>query len=378
MPGKQAVGSALLGLLLAGCAAKGLDPSPLPVFRPAVDARVAWKASAGVSSGYMFSPVRFQGMVCAAAGDGRLTCYDGSRGGRLWSASEDVASSGGVGAGENMLLVGTAKGEVLAYEANGNLLWRSRVSSEVLSAPTASGSMVVVRAGDSKIFGLDSRDGRRIWEYQSPPQSLILRATPGMVIVDDDTAMISGFPGGKLTKLDLRDGSLLWDIAVATPRGNNELERMTDVAGTPLLEEGMVCAVAFQGRIGCYDTDKGEQIWARSASSAGNIVADAQSVYYTEADGVLVAYDKNTGASVWRQEKLLYRRVSSPIVVGDWLVVGDYQGYVHVLSRSDGAFVARVATDGSAIVTSPLLLGERVVVQTERGGLFAISFKPRS
>ena len=257
------------------------------------------------------------------------------------------------------------------------MLWRSRVSSEVLSSPVAAGSTVVVRSGDSQVFGLDARDGRQLWVYQSPPQSLILRATPGIVMVDEN-AMISGFPGGRLTKLDTRDGSLLWDIAVATPRGNNELERMTDVAGTPLIEGEAVCAVAFQGRIGCFDTEKGEQIWARSASSAGSIVADGQNVYYTEADGTVVAYDKVSGASVWRQEKLLYRRVSSPVLIGEWLVVGDFEGYLHVLSPSDGAFVGRVATDGSAIVTSPLRVGERVVVQTERGGLFAIGFRPRS
>ena len=377
MSRKRALACALICLSLAGCSSKGLEPSPLPKFRPSVDARVDWRATTGIARGYMFSPVSFKGMVCAAGGDGRLSCFDAERGARVWVSRPGVAASGGVGTGENMLLIGTNQGEVIAYEANGNVLWRSRVSSEVLSSPVAAGSTVVVRSGDSQVFGLDARDGRQLWVYQSPPQSLILRATPGIVMVDEN-AMISGFPGGRLTKLDTRDGSLLWDIAVATPRGNNELERMTDVAGTPLIEGEAVCAVAFQGRIGCFDTEKGEQIWARSASSAGSIVADGQNVYYTEADGTVVAYDKVSGASVWRQEKLLYRRVSSPVLIGEWLVVGDFEGYLHVLSPSDGAFVGRVATDGSAIVTSPLRVGERVVVQTERGGLFAIGFRPRS
>jgi len=374
MPGRLALAVPLLALLLAGCAAKGIEPSPLPAFTPTVEARIAWKGSVGISRGFMFSPVVFGNMVCAASGKGRLTCYDGERGRRLWTSEPGVTVSGGVGTGENMILIGTNKAEVLAYGANGVLLWRSKVSSEVLSAPVGSGSTVVVRTGDSKVFGLDARDGRQLWEYQSPPQSLILRANPSMVIVDDG-GVIGGFPGGRLTKLDIRDGSLLWDIPIATPRGDNELERMVDVAGTPLLAEGFVCAVAFQGRIGCYDTKKGEQIWARSASSAGPIVADSRNVYYTEADGAIVAYDKGSGASVWRQEKLLHRRVTGPIVVGDWLVVGDYQGYAHVLSREDGAFVARLATDGSAIVTAPVLLQERAVVQTETGGLYVIAFK---
>jgi outer membrane protein assembly factor BamB len=374
MSGRPALAISLLVLLLAGCAAKGVEPSPLPEFTPTVGARVAWKASAGISGGFMFTPVVFGNMVCAASGKGRLTCYEGDRGKRLWSSQPGVTVSGGVGTGENMVLVGTNKAEVLAYGTNGVLLWRARVSSEVLSAPVGSGSIVVVRTGDSKVFALDARDGRRLWEYEAPAQPLVLRANPSMVITDDGN-VIGGFPGGRLTKLNTRDGSLLWDIQIATPRGDNELERMVDVAGTPLLQDGYVCAVAFQGRIGCFDTQKGEQIWARSASSAGGIVADPRNVYFTEADGAVVAYDKGSGASVWRQDKLLHRRVTAPVVVGDWLVVGDYQGYVHVLSREDGAFVARMATDGSAIVTAPVSQQGRAVVQTETGGLYVVAFK---
>ncbi len=374
MTARLAFAVSLLVWLLAGCASKGVEPSPLPVFTPTVEARVAWKASVGISGGFMLSPVVFGDMVCATGGEGRLSCYDGDRGKRLWSTQSGVIVSGGVGTGENMILVGTNKAEVLAYGANGVLLWRSQVSSEVLSAPAGSGSTVVVRAGDSRVFALDARDGRRLWEYESASQPLVLRANPHMVITDDG-GVIGGFPGGKLTKLNIRDGSLLWDIPIATPRGDNELERMVDVAGTPLLQDGYVCAVAFQGRIGCYDVQKGDQIWARSASSAGNIVADSRNIYYTEADGAVVAYDKGSGASVWRQEQLLHRRVTAPVIVGDWLVVGDYQGYVHVLSREDGAFVARKATDGSAIVTAPVSLQERAVVQTKTGGLYVIGFE---
>jgi outer membrane protein assembly factor BamB len=195
-----------------------------------------------------------------------------------------------------------------------------------------------------------------------------------MVVINDDS-VIGGFPGGRLVRLDVRQGALMWNIAVATPRGDNELERLADVAGTPLLEEGQVCAVAYQGRIGCFETKDGAQIWAREASSAGSIAADSDNVYYTEADSVIVALHKGTGASVWRQESLLYRRVSAPAVVGNWIVVGDFKGYVHILSADDGAFVARLATDGSAITAAPLTVDNRVVVQTEAGGLYMIAFE---
>jgi outer membrane protein assembly factor BamB len=374
---RRSIFAALLAGLLAACGgSKGLEPSPLPQFEPKIGARLAWRATAGKAGIFIFSPAQSNGMVCAAGGNDRLSCFSSDNGRRMWVRRAGVSFSGGVGGGENMLLLGTSKGEVLAYDLSGTLLWRSRVSTEVLSAPTGSRSIVVVRAGDSKVFGLSAKDGTPRWEYEANRQPLILRSNPGMAILDD-SAVISGFPGGRMVKLDVRDGALLWDIAVATPRGDNELERLTDVAGTPILENGWVCAVAFQGRVGCFDSEKGAQIWARSGSSAGSLVADTKTVYYTEDDGVIVALDKSTGASLWRQDQLLYRRVSAPVVVGDWIVVGDFEGYVHVLSREDGSFVAQLPTDGSAIVAAPLEVKNRALVQTQAGSLYMIALEKR-
>lgn len=374
----QVVAAVLLGSALAACGGdKGFKPSPLPDFKPQVDAHIAWRKTVGDAGDFIFSPVSSHDLVCAAGGDDNLTCYATVGGKQAWQRRAGVKFSGGVGAGENMLLMGTANGEVIAYDMSGTLLWRSQVSTEVLSAPVGSQSTVIVRAGDSTVFGLSAKDGATRWQYEGPRQPLVLRAIPGVSIADD-TFAFAGFPGGRLMKLDVADGGLIWDIAVATPKGDNELERLTDVAGTPLIGPGRVCAVAFQGRIGCFEQKKGEQIWARSASSANGLTSNARNVYYTEPDSVIVALDKSAGASVWRQDKLLYRRVTAPAVVGDWIVVGDYEGYVHVLTSDDGAFVARVATDGSAIVATPVPAGNGVAVQTLAGGLYMIELKNRS
>ena len=364
----------IMAAFLVGCRGKGIKPSPLPEFEPRHEMRVAWRSSAGISKNYIFSPVYIGDAVCAAGYAGRLSCFNSRNGQRIWASSGGVAFSGGLGIVENMILAGSTKGEVLAFGTSGTLLWRSRLTSEILSAPAGSGAIVVVRTGDNKIFGLDARDGRQIWQHQAPEQPLTLRSNPGLAIVDN-SAVISGWPGGRLAKLGITDGGLLWEIAVATPSGDNELERITDVAGTPLVEGERVYAVTFQGRIGCFDTEKGTQIWARDASSAGGISIDQKNVFYTESDGVVVALDRATGASVWRQEKLLHRRVSSPLVIGDWIVVGDYQGYVHVLSREDGSFVARIGTDGSDIIAAPVQMDEQVLLLTQSGGLYAIAIE---
>jgi outer membrane protein assembly factor BamB len=373
----RVVTAMLLGSMLAACGGdKGFKPSPLPKFEPRIDARVVWERKVGNAGDFIFAPVGTHDLVCAAGTEDQLFCFRAADGKLVWKTQAGVKFSGGVGAGENMILVGTASGEVIAWDMSGTLLWRSQVSTEVLSAPVGSQSSVIVRAGDSTVFGLSAKDGAVKWRYEGPREPLVLRSNPGMAIIND-TAAVIGFPAGRLVKLGLTDGALIWDIAVTTPRGDNELERLSDIVGTPLIAPGKVCAIAYQGRIGCFDQNKGEQIWARSASSASGLTANDRNVYYTEADSVVVALDKTAGASVWRQDKLLYRRLTAPTTVGDWIVVGDLDGYVHILSGDDGAFVARVATDGSAIVAAPVKAADGVVVQTQAGGLYMIELKSR-
>lgn len=362
--------------LLAACASSGPKPAKLVDFKPRVTLKVAWRASAGEAGHYLFRPAAHDGAVYAAASDGALARFDARNGRRAWRINTGARLSGGVGLGAGQVLVGTAKGVVLAYDLDGKLLWQSRVSSEVLSAPVGNESIVVVRSADSKVFGLNPADGSRKWEYQAATPPLTLRAAPGMILVADNAA-VAGFPGGKLTVLNTQTGTRMWETSVATPRGDNELERIADIAGLPLVQSDRVCAVAYQGRVGCYETERGTQLWLRPASSAASLSASGSMLFYTEEDGSVVALDKASGASVWKQEKLFARKVSAPLAFGDYVVVGDFQGYVHVLWRDDGAFVARVGTDGEPIRVQPVALDDKVLVQTSGGGLYAIAFGDR-
>jgi outer membrane protein assembly factor BamB len=372
--GRRTLAVAVAACLLAACAGKGPKPAPLPEFKPTVQTRIAWRANVGDSGRYAFSPLVLDGAVYAAGTQGTLVRLNPERGRVAWRVDTGEELSGGVGVAGNLLLLGTAKGAVLAYDTDGKRLWRSQVSSEVLSAPAGNQDIVVVRSGDSRVFGLNANDGSRLWEYQAATPPLTLRATPGLVIVEDN-AVVSGFPGGKLIVLGLRNGAVLWETSVAVPRGDNELERIADIAGTPVVEPERICAVTYQGRIGCYETERGTQLWSRAASSAGSLGADSATLYYAEENGDVVALDKATGASMWKQEKLHARGVSSPLAFGDYVVVGDFKGYVHFISREDGSFAARARSDGSPILTQPVLLGKRVLVQTGRGGLYAIEFR---
>jgi outer membrane protein assembly factor BamB len=201
---------------------------------------VEWRANVGSAGSYLFVPAFYQDDVYAAGSRGRIVRLNAATGKTVWRVNTKVRLSGGVGVGENMVMVGTAKGSVLAYDLDGNPLWKSTVSSEVLSAPQAANGFVVVRSGDSRIFGLDAKDGTRRWEYQTITPPLTLRANPGVIILEG--FVVAGMPAGKLAVLNLANGGVVWETVVVAPKGDNELERITDIAGVPLVEQQKVCA----------------------------------------------------------------------------------------------------------------------------------------
>ena len=363
----------LVAFLLGGCGSKGPKPAPLPEFKPAAKVRAEWHANVGNAGRYLFVPALYQDGVYAAGGRGNIVRLNSMTGKTVWRIDTKAPLSGGVGVGENMVMVGTAKGAVLAYDLDGKPLWKSTVSSEVLSAPQAAAGLVVVRSGDSRIFALDAKDGTRRWEYQTIVPPLTLRANPGVIIVEG--FVIAGMPAGKLVVLNLANGGVVWETVVAAPKGDNELERITDIAGAPLVEQRNVCAVTFQGRAACYETERGGQLWARAASSVGGLAVDDVSLYLSEDTGAVVALDKHTGASVWKQDKLSYRSPSTPLSFGDYVVVGDFEGQLHFLKFEDGSFAARIATDGGGIAAAPVRVDDKVLVQTRKGGVYAIKLR---
>jgi outer membrane protein assembly factor BamB len=309
--------------------------------------------------------------VYAASGSGVVARYDAASGKQVWRVDTKRPLTGGVGADADRVLVGTRKGEVLALDLNGKTVWTSRVSSEVLSAPRLAEGMVIVRSGDGRIAALDANDGVRKWEYSASLPPLLLRSDAGVAVARK--SVFAGLHNGRLVALGLASGNLGWEATVAQPKGANELERMVDVAAAPVLEEDEVCAVAFQGRVACFDAVKGTLLWSRDASSAVSLGGDPGTLYMTDDRGTVQALDRSTGATYWKMDKLYGRQVSAPVIVGRFVAVGDFEGYVHFLHREDGALAARLATDGSPIVARPQRVGPNLLVQTRGGGVYLIA-----
>jgi outer membrane protein assembly factor BamB len=381
---------ALIALLLAGCTSLtdlksdisermfGAEPVDPPValkeFKSTATARIVWHASVGAADTYDFTPAQDGTAIFAASADGTIVRLDTATGKQIWKIAAGEKLSGGVGAGENLVLVGTPKGMVLAFDQNGKALWKSKVSSEVLSAPKISNGIVVVRSGDSRIFGIDPVDGKRKWVYERAIPTLALRSSAGVAL--DGGIAYAGFAGGKLIALKADDGKLLWETSVAQPKGATEIERIADITSLPVVDGRVVYAVAFQGKIAAIDRASGKVMWNRDISSYTGMSSEGVRVYVTHSGGAVYAMDYTNGKSYWRQGGLLNRQVTAPLPVGADIAVGDLEGYLHFLSHDDGSFVARIKTDSSPVMAQMLDIGNAtVLLQTRNGGLYAVTVK---
>ena len=328
-----------------------------------------WKSRVGESEIARFRVAFENNTIFVADEDGLLVSLDPQTGENIWTIKTKYPFSAGVGAAEGMVLMGTFKGEVLAFDESGHSLWKAQVSSEILAPPQVESDMVVIRTANGRIYGLDALDGTRKWVYQGATPALTVRSSAGVVITQG--AVFAGFAGGKMVAMSLFNGNVGWEAVVSQPRGVTELERMTDITSSPAIDDRLVCAVAYQGRVGCFQIIDGTQIWSRESSSNAGLAMDNDYVYVTEDNGVLTAYDKRSGAGMWKQGRLGSKQLTAPLIDGHFIVIGDDKGFVNIIRNYDGVVLARAKTDGSPILSRPQRIPGGFVVQTEQGGVFA-------
>jgi outer membrane protein assembly factor BamB len=365
---------ALIPALLVACSSDKpkVEPAKLVDFKQSAKIEVRWNVDVGNAGQSVLSPAVTREAVFAANAKGKLVRLDRNTGKEIWRTDSGFSITGGVGAGEGMVLVGGEKGELAAFdEDSGRLKWQVKVSSDVLSAPKVADGVVVVRTGNQRITGLSAKDGGRLWLYERATPTLIVRSHAGVVIRNG--LVYVGFAAGKLAAINLKSGIVVWESSVSQPRGNTELERISDITSLPVVDEAQVCAVAFQGRLACFDAVQGGALWTRDVASDKGLALSGKALYVTDSDSNLVALDKNSGTTLWKNNQLLLRKVSVAYPLDDYLLLGDFEGYLHVLKSDDGSFVARNSTDGSAILVTPVTLGNGALIQTSDGELYSVA-----
>jgi len=372
--------AALTAALLPGCGLLKLEadntepPTPLVELEPRVQVETLWSRSGGSGTANQdveLVPAVEAGRVYVAGRRGDVSAFDIEGGRPVWETDTDAPIAGGPGVGDALVLVGTSEGNVLALdEETGELRWQAQVSSEVMAAPQARAGVAVARTVDGRLFGLNSDTGQRLWTYDRGVPVLTLRGTAAPVI--DRDIVLNGFDGGRLVALALQNGKPLWDTRVTVPRGRSELERMVDMDSAPVVVDEAVYVASYQGSVASIDLFSGRVLWQRDMSSHAGLAVDAQNVYVTDEQDHVWALDRYTSASVWRQTKLQARGVTAPAVIGDYLVVGDKEGYLHWLDRQDGQFVARTRVDSAGISAVPVVVGDTVYIYGNSGTLAAL------
>ncbi|WP_165873436.1 outer membrane protein assembly factor BamB [Parasulfuritortus cantonensis] len=359
---------------LSGGSAK-TKPAELAEIKPVAKLTRLWDVNVGAGKPYAFSPASDGQAVYAASADGRVVKLDLATGKEVWRAEAKQSLSAGVGVGSGVVLVGTPKGQVLAFRTdNGQLDWTATLSGEILTAPVAAGGLVAARGNDGRIWLFDAADGKQRWVYSRVLPALISRLQGDLLLTS--RALFAGHPGGKLTALSLANGAPLWEANVALPKGVTELERIADVAGALAADDHLVCAGAYQGRLGCFDQTTGNPVWMRDFSSPGGVAMGPRFLFAADEHSIIQGYDKLRGASLWKQESLLDREVLTPVVFSKYVAVADYQGIVHLLSLEEGALVGRAGTDGSAVIGHMQALGDDgLLVQTVNGGVYAFKIQ---
>jgi len=350
-------------------------PAPLVDLKLNLTLKTLWTADAGggLEKGYLkIAPVFYEGRLFTASPKGIVRVFNFKNGKILWEQQIEVPISGGPGIGDGLVVLGSQKGEVVALSKNnGRKQWQVQVSSEVLAKPRISRGVVVVRTIDGKLFGLNSQNGARLWVYErSHTPLLTLRGTSAPVIKHDQ--IIAGFDNGQIALLELHTGKVLWEAPVAVPRGSTELERMVDIDADPLLVDNTIYVTSYQGRTVAVDMLQGKLLWEKPLSSYAGLGVDFDKLYVSDSNSHIWALDRSTGEKWWKQDKLEARQVTAPVSLGNYVVVGDIEGYLHWMRRKDGEFVARYRMGKASIFVPPLVVDDILIAYDSRGKIVAL------
>lgn len=355
-------------LALAACSSTNKPkPTPLAPLTPQIGGAVVWQAKVD-SVKFPLAIASTSDTFFVAGSDGTVLALDAGSGRERWRASAGAPLTAGVGSDGRFASVVTRDNTLVVFE-EGRERWRKVLPARVLTAPLVAGERVFVLRVDRVVEAFDALDGRPLWRLARPGDALTL-AQSGVVAAYRNLLLVG--QGAKLAAVEPTRGTLRWEVALATPRGTNEVERLADLVG-PLTRIGdTVCMRAFQSAVGCVNAERGSLIWSRPSSGAQALGGDAELVVGADASGRVTAWRAPSGEVAWTQHGLLYRELGGALMLGPVVVLGDLEGQLHFLSRTDGSTQLRLSTDGTPVVGAPVLAGNTLLVATRGGGLFAV------
>ena len=369
----RTAGLATLVMTLVACggASNLAPPSPLPEIKATLKVDKLWSehATGGVGKYYLrLRPLVSDGRVFVTDNAGLVSARQLDDGGKIWETELKTPITAGVNGGEGVILVGSEEGELIALSADqGKPRWKQSLSSQITAISAAQKGVVVARTGDGYIYGLSTDTGKTLWKLlrRTPSLSLHLQSEP---LVVSGVAFV-GLDDGRLLMISLSDGRVLWEKTIALGRGQTELDRLVDIDGQLAFSDDVIYVAAYQGKIAAIDAARARLLWLEDFSSVNGLTVDDQAVYVTDEDSVVWARDRRTGAALWKQDKLKFRRLTAPAVIGDRVVVGDFEGYLHWMNRDTGRLEARERADRKGVLTAPMAVGDSLLALGQGGRL---------
>ena len=367
--------AALVATTLAGCSLWSADkakpvPADLGANVAVLGVRQAWTARVGSVAGLPLEPHVAGNVVTVASADGAVAALDARTGGDIWRVALAEPLSAAVGSDGKFAAV-VSRNNALIVMDGGRERWRETLAAQVFTPPLVAGGRVFVLSADRSVSSFDLATGRRLWAQQRPGEPLILRQA-GVLLAVGDTLVVG--LSGRLVGLNPDNGSVRWEAPIASPRGTNDVERLVELVGRTSRVGETVCTRSFQAAVGCVNTARGTTLWTQPASGSEGMHGDSDAIFGSESNGTVVAWRRADGSRLWSIDRLKYRKLTAPLLLGRSVVVGDDAGLVHLLSRTDGSPLNRLATDGSAIAAAPVVAADTLVVVTRNGGIYG--FRP--
>ncbi len=372
--GALIAGAVLSVAALSGCSLFSSKSAPKPAeLGPnvaVVPVAQAWQSKMGKVERIVLDANVRGSTVTLASDSGEVVAIDARTGKDLWRFNAGTPLSAGVGSDGRWSAVVSRTNDLIAIEG-GREVWRMTLPVQVFTAPLVAGNRVFVLAADRSVHAFDAATGQRLWMQQRPGEALVLRQQ-GVLMAMGNT-LVTGL-GGRVVGFNPDNGSISWEAPLASPRGTNDVERLVEIVGRTSRIGDSLCARAFQATVGCIDAARGTVSWTQAANGNEGVDGDDKAVYGVESNGTIIAYKRGDGAKLWSSNRLQYRQLTTPLVLGRSVVVGDSTGLVHMLSREDASPLNRMTTDKSGVASAPVAAADTLVVVTRDGGIFG--FRP--
>ena len=377
--------------LLSGCSLFSgeedvVKMAPLPKVENQFEPQEVWSTSVGDGIGDFYSnlhPAWQNDTVYAADRFGIVKALDASDGKEKWkvnlstdngffSKNTPALLSGGVTAAGEHIYIGSERAQVYALNsADGSVAWQTKVAGEALSRPVVSDGLVLIHTSNGRLQGLDQNSGAVKWTVNLDMPALSLRGESAPATAFGGA--IVGGDNGRVSAVILNQGQIIWQQRISQPSGATEIDRLSDVDTTPVIVNGVVYALAYNGNLTALDLRSGQMLWKREIGSVKDFIVDAGRIYLIDQDDRVMALNADGGVAIWRQSDLLHRNLTSPVLYNGYIVVGDSEGYLHWLNTDDGRFVAQQKVDGSGFQTEPVVASDKLLIQAKNGEVYSIA-----